>query len=138
MIVLIDTSVWSLAMRRDAKDLNPIETKIRVELGQLINEGRARIIGAIRQELLSGIRDQGKFKQVQIRMRALDDEVLSAKDYENAAQISNLFRSKGVSSTPTDCLICAVAMKSGFSVFTTDKDFGHFAKVVPVALHGLS
>ncbi len=93
MIVLIDTSVWSLAMRRDAKDLNPIETKIRVELGQLINEGRARIIGAIRQELLSGIRDQGKFKQVQIRMRALDDEVLSAKDYENAAQISNLFRS---------------------------------------------
>jgi hypothetical protein len=138
MTVLVDTSVWSLSLRRDEKNLNATEIEIRQELGELIHEGRARIIGPIRQELLSGIRDQAKFKHVLNRMRALDDEALETIDYEEAARINNALRSKGISATPIDCLICAIALRMALSVFTTDKDFRHYADVLPLALHAVT
>lgn len=56
MNVLVDTSVWSLALRRKAHDLDTAE-RLRVEaLGELIREGRAKLIGLVRQELLSGVK----------------------------------------------------------------------------------
>lgn len=56
MNVLIDTAVWSLALRRKNEDLNANEGLLVSELSELIREGRARLIGLVRQELLSGIR----------------------------------------------------------------------------------
>jgi hypothetical protein len=50
--VQIDTSVWSLALRRSSRNLNLLEKTIASELAELIHEGRARVIGLIRQELL--------------------------------------------------------------------------------------
>lgn len=135
MMVLVDTSVWSLALRRDETNLNSSEIAIRSELSQLIREGRAKIIGPIRQELLSGIRDEAKFNHVQNRMRALEDEQTFTLDYENAARFNNLLRSKGISGTPVDCLICAVSLRLKLAVFTTDQDFQHFSKVTPLILH---
>lgn len=134
-MVLVDTSVWSLALRRDESNLNPTEIAIRSELSELIREGRARIIGPIRQELLSGIRDEAKFKHVQNRMRALEDEQICTLDYENAARFSNTLRSNGISGTPVDCLICAVSSRLKLAVFTTDQDFRHFSRLIPLTLH---
>ena len=60
MKVLVDTSVWSLAFRK--KSLSDEELKIIKELKELIYELRVILIGPIRQELLSGISDEVKFK----------------------------------------------------------------------------
>jgi len=56
MNVLVDTSVWSLALRRKNESLTTNERFLVTELSELIREGRARVIGLVRQELLSGIK----------------------------------------------------------------------------------
>ena len=56
MNVLVDTSVWSLALRRHAQDLSAAEVSVVGELTELIKEGRTRVIGLVRQGLLSGIK----------------------------------------------------------------------------------
>jgi hypothetical protein len=62
--ILVDTSVWSLALRRKAEDLNATEKSMVAELTELIKEGRARIIGLVRQELLSGIKTPGQYAKL--------------------------------------------------------------------------
>ena len=56
MKVLVDTSVWSLSLRRSSTKRSEQERVIVAELGALVEDGRAAIIGPVRQELLSGIR----------------------------------------------------------------------------------
>src|SRR5271165_4163682 len=56
MMVLVDTPIWSLALRRAHHDLAPVqEQQVRI-LQELISEGRVQLLGVVRQELLSGIR----------------------------------------------------------------------------------
>ena len=54
-MILIDTCIWSLALRRTRKDLNPQERKLYFRWRELVIDGSAALIGPIRQELLSGI-----------------------------------------------------------------------------------
>jgi predicted nucleic acid-binding protein len=133
--VLVDTSVWSLALRRNRSDLAAAEHKLTDELTELIKEGRAKIIGPIRQELLSGIKTQGQFEKLLEILAAFPDESIEKADYEAAARLGNLCRSKGVAVSPVDMLICAVAASRGWSVFTTDSDFQQYARVLDVQIH---
>ncbi|MGH9624237.1 MAG: PIN domain-containing protein, partial [Bryobacteraceae bacterium] len=104
-------------------------------LSDLIREGRARIIGAVRQELLSGIKVPEQYQRLRIQLRAFPDEPISTSDYESAANACDQFRSKGIAASPIDSLICAVALDRQWSVFTTDSDFEQYARVLPVKLH---
>ena len=52
MRVLVDTSVWSLALRRSARSLSAAEQRLTALLRELINEGRAAMVGPVRQEIL--------------------------------------------------------------------------------------
>jgi predicted nucleic acid-binding protein len=131
MSVLVDTSVWSLALRRSEHARNP-EAE---ELGRLIAAHVVEIIGPIRQEVLSGVRDPAQFERLQTRLDAFVDLSLIAEDYVTAAKFYNLCRAKGIQGSNTDFLICAVAMRRDLSVFTTDGDFSHFAKCLPIVLH---
>ena len=135
MNVLVDTSVWSLALRRSARNLNPKEKAIVAELGELINEGRARLIGLVRQELLSGIRTAEQFERLREALSAFEDETLDTVDYVAAAEYGNACRSRGVSVSLADMLICAVAQARGWTIFTTDPDFDRYAQVLRVTLH---
>lgn len=135
MNVLVDTSIWSLAYRRADADLNGTEQKLRSELAELIKEGRIRLIDPVRQELLSGIKTPSKFELIRADLRSFEEERLSSADFERAAELSNVLRSKGISGSPIDCLICAVAIDRGMEVFTTDEDFKFYAKHVPLRLH---
>jgi hypothetical protein len=58
MMVLVDTPVWSLALRRKPDDLNPRQRQLTETLAELIREGRVQLLGPVRQELLSGIREE--------------------------------------------------------------------------------
>jgi predicted nucleic acid-binding protein len=131
MNVLVDTSVWSLALRRPAKQ-GSSET---AELVELIREGRVAVIGAIRQEILSGIRATEQYRKLRDRLRAFSDETLDATDYEEAATCFNRCRAKGLQGSNTDFLICAVSMRRKFAILTTDKDFAGFAGVLGFELH---
>lgn len=135
MEVLVDTTVWSLSLRRSPGMLNHHERSLDAELLELIREGRVRLIGAIRQELLSGIREKAQFARVQQALRAYEDEPLATEDYESAARLSNQCRAAGIIGSGVDFLICAVAHRRSWEVFTIDKDFQSYVRVIPVALH---
>lgn len=135
MNVLVDTSVWSLALRRRAKDLNPAERAAVAELTNLIKEGRARIIGLVRQELLSGIKAASQYEKLRTVLRSFSDEPVSTDDYEAAAKSGNDCRARGVAVSVSDMLICAIAVGRDWSVFTADPDFHSYAKILPLKLH---
>lgn len=132
MKVLVDTSVWSLALRRRAA-LDRPEVQ---ELRSLIDEGRVAIIGPIRQELLSGIRTRESFDRLRDQLAAFRDEPLVTADYERAAEQFNLCRTSGIQGSNTDFLICAAAERRQLPILTTAADFVRFAAVLPIALHG--
>lgn len=135
MNVLVDTSVWSLALRRKAQDLNAAEAAVVAELSQLIREGRARLIGLVRQELLSGIRDAGQYEKLRNTLRAFPDEDAGLADYEAAAKAGNACRARGIAVSVSDMLICALAVAREWAIFTADPDFKKYAKVLPLQLH---
>jgi predicted nucleic acid-binding protein len=131
MKVLIDTSVWSLALRRGAES----ESGPARELRSLIADNRVQMIGPIRQEILSGVREEGQFKELEVRLSAFPDLPLTPEDHVTAARFFNLCRAKGVQGSNTDFLICAVAVHHRLAIFTTDKDFTLYAKHLPIVLH---
>lgn len=132
MRVLVDTSVWSLALRRSEHARNPEAAELR----RLIGAHVVAIIGPIRQEILSGVRDQVQFESLKTHLAAFPDLPLHEEDYVTAASFYNLCRAKGIQGSNTDFLICAAAVRHELSVFTTDGDFPQFAKCLPIVLHG--
>ncbi len=131
MNILVDTPVWSLALRRKKEQDSPF----RRELQELIGEGRAAVIGPIRQELLSGVRAREQFELLRERFRAFPDLPLSTADYEDAASFYNLCRSRGIQGSNADFLLCAIGHRRGLGILTTDGDFQHYARVLPITLH---
>ncbi len=133
MNIVVDTSVWSLALRR--RRARSTSTPEALELAELVREGRAVVIGPVRQELLSGISDARQFETLREALRAFPDLSLVAEDYETAATFFNQCRAKGIQGSNTDFLIVAVAARRKLGVLTTDADFVRFAKLLPLALH---
>jgi hypothetical protein len=129
--VLVDTSVWSLALRRARR----IDDAVPRELAELIQEGRVVLIGPVRQELLSGIGSKSQFEQLREHLRAFPDLGLEPADYEVAAAAYNRCRERGIQGSNTDFLICAVATRRDLAIFTTDGDFRHYARVLLLELH---
>ena len=138
MNVLVDTPIWSLALRRRRADLSARDQKLVTALRELIQEGRAQIVGPIRQEILSGMREVAHYGNVRDQLRAFPEPLLEAGDYEEAAQMSNQCRSRGISGSPIDFLICAVAQRYHWQIFTTDRDFENYGRVIPVASYSIS
>ncbi len=131
MKVLVDTSVWSMALRRNTNtDISEVN-----ELSELINEMRAVVIGPVRQELLSGISTQKSFDALKERLQAFDDMPLRTEDYELAAGFYNLCRRNGIQGSHIDYLICAAAINNNCSIFTMDKDFTEYQKYIKLKLH---
>jgi predicted nucleic acid-binding protein len=134
MMVLVDTPVWSLALRRRPQDLNEDEERLTRIFAELIREGRAQILGPIRQELLSGIREENSFRRLRTQLRAFDEPPIEVADYEEAASMNNRCRARGIAGSAIDFLICAVAHRHGWQILTTDRDFQHYATVLPLRL----
>jgi hypothetical protein len=131
MKVLVDTSIWSLALRRSS-NFNINEVK---ELNELIKEYRVIIIGPIRQELLSGISDENNYKILKEKLKSFEDIIIESKHYELAAELSNDCRRKGIQGSHIDFLICSVSILNKYSIFTTDKDFEKYKKYIDIQLH---
>lgn len=135
MKVLVDTPIWSFALRRRPEQLDDEQRRLVAELTELVREGRAALTGDIRQEVLSGVADLGRWTRLRDALRRFTDEPLTTVDYERAAEAFSLCRARGIQSTPVDLLICAIAERLEMPIFTTDGDFPHYARVLPIALH---
>lgn len=131
MRVLADTPIWSESLRRS----KTVASAHRSEFAELLREGAVELIGPIRQELLSGIRDKAKYETLRARLRSFLDLPVVTDDYERAAQFYSLCRSSGIQGSSTDFLICAVAYRYGLEIFTTDHDFSGYEKVLPIRLY---
>ena len=90
MKIIIDTCVWSLALRRN----EPQSNEYIEELKELIKEMRAQLVGPVRQELLSGIKSKKQFNLLRSHLEAYDDLELEREDYELAAEYFNTARKK--------------------------------------------
>jgi predicted nucleic acid-binding protein len=135
MLVLVDTSIWTLALRRTSTDLNPREQRLTSALRELIRDGRAQLVGPVRQELLSGIGHETSFRKLRDQLRAFEEPNLEMADYEEAAHINNQCRSRGIAGSAMDFLICAAASRRDWEIFTTDQDFTRYAAVITLKLY---
>lgn len=132
MRVLVDSSAWSLALRHSRR--TAVEPVIGA-LHELVRDGRVEMIGLVRQELLSGVRDTRQFDVLREHLRAFPDVPLDTADHEEAAALFNTCRSNGVQGSAIDFLICAVAARRRFAILTTDADFERYAQHVPIQLY---
>src|SRR6202521_4393647 len=135
MNILIDTSVWSLALRRKTESLKAAERFLVAELSELISEGRGRLIGLVRQELLSSIKSAEHYEKLRLHLRSFPDEPINTPDHEEAAKAGNQCRGAGIVVSIVDVLLCAVAIKREWAIFTSDPDFTNYAKVLPLSIH---
>lgn len=122
MKVLVDSCIWSLNLRRrSAASLSSDEQRAATSLIEIIRDQRAVIIGPIRQEVLSGIKEPAQFEKVRTALAAFPDEPITTRHYEEAAHLFNLCRSRGVQCGPIDMLICAVALENHWRILTSDQ-----------------
>ena len=137
MKLLADTSVWSLALRRKpTATLSAEERRLVAVLTEAIRDGRVVMVGPIRQEILSGIKEQAQFDRLRTTLAAFRDEPIDTEDYEEAARGYNLCRAQGVQCGPVDILICAVVARRKWSVLANDAPLNRCLQVVAIAGEG--
>lgn len=131
MKVIVDTSVWSSALRRGGQNNSATVEELR----HLVQDHRVQMIGPVRQEILSGIRHDSQFSKLRAHLQNFPNLSILTEDYVTAAKFFNLCRAKGVPGSNTDFLICAVAVRNKFAIYSTDKDFDLFSKHIPIMMH---
>ncbi|VAW36118.1 hypothetical protein MNBD_GAMMA01-220 [hydrothermal vent metagenome] len=130
MKVLVDTTIWSNAFRsKKPKYAGHVNTLI-----DLISSNKVLILGVIKQEILSGYSELSKFNQLKNKLNPFENTQILDEDYIQAAQFSNTCRSRGIQGSTVDFFICAVAFRLNVAIFTTDKDFYHYQKHIPIKL----
>ena len=130
-MVLVDSDVWSLALRRDRP---PLQNEYVERLSLLITKGEAALVGLIRQEVLSGIRTKPQFEKLRKQMRVFPDEPIGSDLHELAAAFFNHCRSNGVQGSHTDFLICACSVSWRMRILSSDKDYRNYAQYLPIEL----
>jgi len=133
-MVLIDTPIWSLSLRRRAVDLSDYDRQLTQTLYDVINRGQAQLLGPTRQEVLSGIREDSQFRRIRDHLGDFPNVELDSRDYEEAAWTSNLCRRAGIAGSAPDMLMCSVSLRRNWEIFTTDQDFVQYARIVRIRL----
>lgn len=131
MNILVDTSVWSLSLRRKKRD----QSAEADQLQELILAGQPiYLIGVILQEILQGLRHREQFEKLKCYLDAFLLIVLNRNNYIVAAELYSTCRRKGIQTSTTDCLIAAAAIEHKCHLFTTDEDFTQIACVSSLKL----
>lgn len=128
MTLLVDTSVWSLALRRDVVSDVP-ET---IALKQALQSGQHIVTtGLVLQELLQGFSGPKQAEALLERFRSLPLLSPDRQDHVVAAQLRNVCRKNGVQAGTIDALLAQLCIRHGLLLLTTDGDFRHMARVIP-------
>ena len=128
----MDTSVWSLALRRDSSG----GPEVKVLEGALAGGYMVLTTGLVLQELLQGFQGPSAAKRIMKDFSMLPMVSPQIEDHIQAAQIRNRCRRKGVQVETIDALIAQLCIRHELSLLTTDRDFDHIAKHTPLRLRG--
>ena len=125
----MDTSVWSLALRRDVASAAP---EVRALRGAL--EGGDTIVttGLILQELLQGFSGPRARKGIIERFTALPLLAPDRQDHVDAAELRNRCRRAGVQLGTIDALLAQLCIRHELALLTTDNDFVRAAVHCPL------
>jgi predicted nucleic acid-binding protein len=128
---LVDTSVWSLALRRDCASVTP-----QVEyLVTLIKEGHTIVTtGLVLQELLQGFTGAKAREQIVERFAVLPLLIPDRQDHIDAAELRNGWRRRGVQVGTIDALLAHLCVRYGLTMLTCDRDFAQIARHFPLTL----
>ena len=129
-MLLVDTSIISLAVRRKQVDLSDRERENVRALMQTIEDGEAAIADVVRQELLSGVRSTAQYERIRRELTAFKTLAVSSATHELAATLANRCLDRGVITGHVDILLCAIAVERDISVWTADPDFARCAAVL--------
>jgi hypothetical protein len=123
--LVVDTSVWSLVLRRPR--VNENDPHVRAFRSHLESGDGLFVVGNILQELLVGLRSTKQFDRLLTLMDSYPLLDLDRQTYVAAARLQSVCRSKGVNTGPIDFLIAAACCQHGFPLLTADKDFVRIA-----------
>ena len=131
MNLLVDTSVWSLALRRDA----PPPTSTVLYLRQAL-EGLATVLptGIVLQELLQGVRGSKGREVIVARFATRPFVVPDREDHIDAAATHTACRRKGLQVVTIDVLLVQLCLRHDLTLLTADRDFAAIAEVVPLTI----
>ena len=125
MTVLVDTSVWSLALRRDTEAEEP---EVQALKDALSGADVVVTTGLVLQELLQGFAGAKASEQIVDRFAALGLIQPDREDHIGAASLRNTCRRAGVQLGTVDALIAQLCIRHDAVLLSTDKDFVHAAK----------
>ena len=129
MSLFVDTSVWSLALGRDAPAEEPhvVALKRALEGGELVVT-----TGLVYQELLQGFRGPRNREAIVERFAALPFLTPDRDDHFEAAQLRNRARRRGVKIGTIDAILAQICIHHGLALLTTDADFRWIAEQEPL------
>lgn len=133
MTLMVDTSVWSLALRRDAPPDVPEVAALRDALS-----GATTVVGTglILQELLQGFMPARAQRQIADRFAGIGLVQPRRSDHVAAAELRNSCRRAGVQLGTIDALIAQLCIAHGLELLTTDRDFTYAARHGDLRLWG--
>ncbi len=134
-MIVVDTSVWSLAFRRRSwpKDQMPVVVKLLQKMTR--EKEHLGVPGVVLQELLSGVKDPAQGERIKVLMEGYP-LLLSTREHHNeGANISNVCRKAGISAATIDCLIAAQCILLDGLLLTLDDDFKRIATCCGLRLY---
>ena len=131
MSLFVDTSVWSLALRRGSSGDVPEVKRLHAALagGEPVHA-----TGIVLQELLQGFRAPQAANRVVGLFSAIAMIAPDRSDYVRAADLHNTCRSHGVQTGTIDALLARLCIRHELTMLSTDHDFRHIAEWAPLRL----
>ena len=130
-VVLVDTSVWILALRK-----SPL-APVRDEVDHLLAENRVAIVPMIRLELLGGIKSANEFERLKGRLDALRQIPADEANWEIAAELSFKLRQRGKVIPYADILIGSAAILANALLLHADRHFDLMAEDTDLCVRSL-
>lgn len=133
MTLLVDTSVWSLALRRDGSSESNEVVALREAL-----DGADSVVttGLVLQELLQGFSGPKARQAIIERLGALPLVQPDRQDHIAAAEVRNICRRRGVQVGTIDALLIQLCGRYELTLLSSDQDFANAAPHVPFRLWG--
>lgn len=131
MSLFVDTSVWSLALRRDSPTSGP---EVAALVQALEREDPVITTGLVLQELLQGFSGPRARELISERFSALPLLAPDRDDHIAAAQLRNTCRRSGLQIGTIDALVAQLCLRYTLTLLTTDQDFAGAARLVPLKL----
>ncbi len=131
---VIDTSVWSRALRRRKRSEDETPSAALIRTLVLDNEPIG-VPGIVLQELLSGVRTKKEFERLR---KVLDPFPLLLATEEHhilAATLYNTCKSNGLNVSPTDVLVASTAMHCRGALITADSDYRRMSEHIDLVVH---